>query len=135
MTGQEGAAVPEASLQASIPAEFGDRVELHCDSPELIGLQLHVHDASLWVLLDPKQATQVAAHLLRLASSDPAPTRLARNGLEQLLADVQAAQARVEATRHLHRNQASGILGAFAGAIRDVLSGALPVLAELDGPQ
>ena len=135
MTGQEGAAVPEASLQASSPAEFGDRVELHFDAPELIGLQLHVHDASLWVLLDPKQATQVAAHLLRLASSDPAPTRLTRDGLEQLIADVQAAQARVEATRHLHRNQASGILGAFAGVIRDVLSSALPVLAELDGPQ
>lgn len=55
--------------------------------------------------------------------------------LTQLLADVQAAQAQVEASRHLHRNQASGILGAFAGSIRDVLSGALPMLAELNPQQ
>lgn len=62
----------------------------------------------------------------------PAGSLLTEEGLTELLREVQAAQARVEASGHLRRNQTSGLLGAFAGCIQDVLRGALPALVDLD---
>lgn len=60
---------------------------------------------------------------------------LTEEGLTQLLREVQAAQAQVNASRPLHHNQTSGILGSFAGCIQDVLRGALPALIDLDSHQ
>lgn len=65
------------------------------------------------------------------SACDPGLPLLSQEVLTELLSEVKAAQAHVEASSHLRRNQTSGILGSFAGCIQDVLRGALPVLAEL----
>lgn len=74
--------------------------------------------------------------LCSACNPDQAPTPLlSQEVLASLLTEVQAAQARVDASGHLNRNQVFGILGAFAGCIRDVLHSAMPVLTEVDAQQ
>ncbi|MBZ9713781.1 hypothetical protein [Deinococcus multiflagellatus] len=61
----------------------------------------------------------------------PAPL-LREDRLKRLLGEVLDAREWVEASSHLHRNQASGVLGALAGALGDAVRGAMPVLDDLD---